>query len=175
MDALSRALAGLVRTGRVSSIDAAAHTVQVKFEELDGFVSYDLPVLVTRPGDYALPAGKPMALCLMIPGASGIGYVLGFIYRDSDAPPLDDAGKRSIASDDLRLGAPDASDKVALAPATKTQINRVLDYAKGIATAIQAGVPTPQDGGANLKTTIVAALPVAPTIDEPAASKVSAK
>ena len=74
----------------------------------------------------------------------------------------------------VELG-PDPTDAIALAPATKSEIQKVLTYAQGIASAIQAGVPTPQDGGANLKTTIVADLPAPPTLTEPAATKVKAK
>lgn len=171
----SRAIDGLIRVGRVSSVNAGKHTARVMFEEDDDLVSYDLPVLVARPGDYSLPDVDAPVVCLMAPGSAGVGYVLGAIYTDADAPPLSDAGQRSVAGDDLRLGAADATDKVALAPATKTEIQKVLDYAQGIATAIQAGVPVPNDGGANLKATIIAALPLVPTLDEPAAEQVSAK
>lgn len=170
-----RELNNLFRTGRVSSVDAKAHTVQVEFTEGDGLVTFDLPVLVTRPGDYALPPADALVLCAMQPGNSGIGYVLGCFYSESDAPPLDDAGKRSIPSDDLRLGDPAATKKIALADASKTQIESVLTYAQGIAAAIEAGVPVPNDGGASLKATMIAALPVAPTITAPAAENVSAK
>lgn len=168
-------LYGQVRTGRVSAVGKTRHTVEVEFFEGDGFVSWDLHVLVTRPGDYSLPAKDTPVLCLLIEGRLGVGYVLGAIYTDADEAPLDDDGKRSIAGDDIRLGDPEAEDKVALAPAVKDEIQKVLDYAEGIATAIQGGVATPQDGGAGLKGTIVALLPVKPTINEPAAENVSAK
>lgn len=168
-------LYGQVRLGRVSAVGKKRHTVEVQFEEGDGFVSWDLPVLVTRPGDYSVPKKDTPVLCLIIESRLGHGYVLGAIYTDADAPPLDDDAKRSIAGDDIRLGAPDADKKVALAPATKDEIQKAVDYAEGICTAIQAGVAVAQDGGANLKATIVAALPVKPTISEPKAENVSAK
>jgi hypothetical protein len=168
-------LYGQVRTGRVSAVGKTRHTVEVEFFEGDGFVSWDLHVLVPMPGDYRLPPKDTPVLCLLVEGRLGVGYVLGCLYTDADEAPLDDDGQRSIAGDDIRLGDPEASDKVALAPATKDEIQKAVDYAEGIATAIQAGVAVAQDGGANLKATIVAALPVKPTINEPAAENVSAK
>jgi len=79
----------------------------------------------------------------------------------------------------------DATDYVALSQkvldeltTAKENADAVLTYAKGIATAIQAGVAVPQDGGSGLKSTIVAALPVAPALTGPAsvaAEKVKAK
>lgn len=176
MEATPRsAFYGQIRIGRISSVNKDKHTARVEFSEGDGWISFDFPVLGTVAGDYALPVKDTPVLCLIIDGAHGDGYVVGSIYTDKDPPPLDDAGKRSIVGDDLRLGDPEAEDKVALAPATKDEIQKVLDYAQGIATAIQGGVVVAQDGGANLKSTIVAALPTVPELEEPAAENVSAK
>jgi phage baseplate assembly protein gpV len=166
---------GEFRTGRIDSTDAKTHTARVKFEEVDGFISWDLSVLVTRPGDYSMPAQGTEVLCVLLDGPTGHGWVLGAHYNDEDAPPTNDGARRVVAGDDVRLGAFDASDKVALAPAVKTEIQKALDYADGIVTAIKAGLPVAQDGGANLKATIVAALPVKPSLSEPAAENVSAK
>jgi len=120
-------LYGQIRTGRVSSVDKKRHTAQVKFDEIDGFVSWDLQVLVTRPGDYSLPVENTPVLCLLVDGRLGVGYVLGAIYTESDAAPLDDDGKRSIAGNDIRLGDPDASDKVALAPKVNDNFSAFWD------------------------------------------------
>lgn len=118
----------MFKTGRVSSTDAARHTAQVLFAE-DGeagdFVSYDLPVLVTRPGDYSLPAKDALVLCAMQPGAEGVGWVLGAYYSDADAPPTDDAAVRAIRGDDLRLGSSDASAFVALANKVLEELDKV--------------------------------------------------
>ncbi len=109
-------LYGQVRMGRVSSVDKSRHTAQVKFEELDGLTSWDLHILVTRPGDYSLYAVDTPVLCLILEGRLGIGFVLGAFYTDEDAAPLDDEGARSIAGEDIRLGDPEATDEVAKAP-----------------------------------------------------------
>lgn len=172
----------MLRTGRVSSVNAKDHTCKVKFldrivDDADSVVSDEVRVLARRRGDYALPAVDDLVLVAFDENlVSGVGFLLGVMYSEADAAPLDDAGKRAMVSDDLRLGTSDAADKVALAPATKTEIQKAVDYAKSIVTAIQNGVTVPNDGGASLKATIVAALPIAPpTLSEPAATKVSAK
>lgn len=174
-DVVRSELRGQIRSGRIDSVDKDSHRAKVVFAEQDGFTSYDLQVLVPIGGDYAMPAQNTPVLCLLVDGALGVGFVIGSFYTDNDSPPLSDAGKRSIVSDDLRLGAADADKKVALSAAVKDEITKVLDYADGIATAIKGGSPTPQDGGAGLKSSMVAALPVRPTLIEPKAEKVSAK
>lgn len=165
----------MIRVGTVTSTNKDAHTARVFFDESDGLESWDLPVLVARPGDYSLPPKDAQVLCAMEPGPEGLGYVLGVLYNEVDEPPTDDAGARVLAGDDVRLGSADATDAVALAPAVKTEIQKVLDYAKGIKTAVQAGVVVANDGGASLKTTVLAAWPLPPTIDEPGAEKVVAE
>lgn len=166
----------MLRTGRVSSVNAKSHTCKVEFFESDGWISDEVRVLARRRGDYALPQADDLVLVAFDENLfSGVGFLLGIMYSEADDAPLDDAGKRALVSDDLRLGAADASDKIALAPATKDEIQKVLDYADGIATAIKTGVTVPNDGGASLKATIVAALPIKPTVNAPAAEKVSAK
>jgi phage baseplate assembly protein gpV len=172
-----------IRVGRVSSTNADKHTAQVKFFEIDSWISYDLQVLVTRPGDYSLPDDDAPVLCLMFDGhqqgIAGVGVVVGALYTDSDAPPLSDKGKRSIVSDDLRLGAADASDKVALAPKVKSNFDDLKTHFQAV-EAVISGAPIPEPGnGAN--SAFQAALSAAiaaqayPTPQDPAAEKVSAK
>lgn len=164
----------MFRSGRVTSASEKKHTVRVKFTDGDGYESFDLPALVTRPGDYSLPPTDALVLCALEDGPEGIGYVLGVLYSEADAPPLDAKTKRSVVGNDLRLGTAAADKKIALADKAKDEAQKVLDYAQGIAAAIQAGVVVAQDGGASLKATIVAALPTPPTLSAPAAEHVSA-
>lgn len=175
---LERALANLVRVGRVSSVDDAAHTVDVELPEIDGIVTPALPVLVTRPGDYSLPPVGALVVCLMIPGESGIGYVLGTIYSASDVAPLSDSGQRSIAGDDLRLGSPTATDPVALAPKVKGDFNDLKNHFSAVEGVI-TGPPIPEPGmGAPsaLQAALAAAIGATPypTPVDPAAAKVKA-
>lgn len=172
-------LYGQVRLGRVSSVDKSRHSAQVQFEEIDGFVSYDLQVLVTRPGDYSLPAKDTPVLCLLLDGRLGAGFILGAIYTDNDAAPLNDDGQRAVASDDLRLGAPDASDKVALAPKCKDNFDKLKQHFQVLEQIITG--PPINEAGNGAPSSFQAALAAAiagsayPDPQDPAAEKVKAK
>ena len=135
-DDILRALSTMVRVGRVSSVDADKHAVRVLFDDADGLVSYDLAMVATRPDDYSLPAKDTAVLCLMLPGPSGLGFVLGCIYTDADAPPLSAAGARSVAGDDVRLGDPEAEDAVALAPAVKEELDSIKSELDNVKLAL---------------------------------------
>ncbi len=114
------------RTGKVTSVDADKHTARVQFSEpAGGYESHDLQVGVPLSGDYALPAVDALVLCAVEDGPEGIGYVLCSLYSDSNAPPLSDAGQRSIASDDLRLGDPLATMHAAIAEAVKDRLDTI--------------------------------------------------
>lgn len=169
MDSRSQ-LYGQIRVGRVSSVDTKRHTAQVQFHEIDGFVSWDLQVLVTKPGDYSLPAKDAPVLCLLLDGRLGVGFVLGAIYTEDDPAPLDDAGKRSIASDDLRLGTSDASDKVALAPKCKDNFDKINGELTKISTTLDS-----LTGGATVIAKFGTAYAKSYSPSDPAAEKVSAK
>lgn len=105
---------GQFRWGRVSSVDADRHSAQVQFEEIDGFVSWDLAVLAGLGGDYFLPAQNTLVLCVIVDGRLGVGFVLGAFYSDNDAAPLSDASQRAVVGSDLRLGDANASKNVAI-------------------------------------------------------------
>jgi hypothetical protein len=162
---------GQFRVGRVSSVDKKRHTAQVEFVEINGFISFDLQVLITRPGDYSLPAANTPVMCLILDGRLGVGFVLGAIYTESDAAPLNDDAKRSIAGDDIRLGDPNASDKVALAPKTKDELDKIKGELDKIAATLATGTAPPGGG------TVVFGTPytVGYSPTAPAADKVSAK
>jgi hypothetical protein len=134
-----------LRWGRVDSVNAKQHTVQVRFEELDGFISGDFGVLAMRPGDYALPPKDAIVLCVMMDARLADGFVLGAFYTDNDAAPLSDAGQRSIASDDLRLGDPNADKFVALANLVKDRLDTIqshFDNHTHIITVVDTGGAT---------------------------------
>lgn len=176
---------GELRTGRVSSADAKKHTARVQFfegradDENEGFVSRDLPILFMGRGDYHLPEKDALAVCFIPDDVVGKGFVLGFIYSDSDAPPTDDGARRVVAGDDLRLGSFDAGDKVALAPATKGNFDDLKNHHQAVYTVI-TGPPISEPGN-GAPSAFQAALAAAiagspyPTPAEVAAEKVSAK
>lgn len=167
-------LYGQFRWGRVSSVDKDRHTAQVQFFEIDGMVSFDLQVLVPFGGDYCLPKKDQPVFCALMDGTDGQGYVLGTFYTDDDTAPLSDAGQRAIAGDDLRLGDPEADDKVALS----SIVDDLFTTLRAAITAAKSAVVA-QDGGLAAFTALDAALkPPALTYSWPksvAAEKVSAK
>ena len=147
MDAPRSQLTGQIRVGRVSSVDAKRHSAQVQFEEQDGFVSWDLQVLRGFAADYCLPAENTPVLCLIVDGRLGVGYVLGAIYTDNDAAPLNDAGQRAVAGDDVRLGDPAAADKVALAPKCNDNDTALWTILNSVCGASAPIVDEPGNGG----------------------------
>lgn len=171
MDEPTSQLRGQIRVGRVSSVDKNRHTAQVEFTEIDGFISYDLQVLRGFAADYCLPAQGLPVLCLLIDGRLGAGFVLGAIYTESDAAPLADDSKRSIAGDDIRLGTPDASDKVALSSKVKDELDKIKNELTSIATTLGTGTAPPLGGPVVFGSPYV----VGYSSTAPAAEKVSAK
>lgn len=92
----------LIKVGRVSSVDPAAATARVVFED-QGVVSYDLPVIqhqTLKNKDYCLPDVGEHVVCLFLPTGNAEGFVLGAIYSDEDQPPGNDPGKRLVQFED---------------------------------------------------------------------------
>jgi hypothetical protein len=182
LDGIPSAFHGQFRTGRVSSVNATRHTAQVEFKDIDeGFVSYDLQVLATRSGDYSLPAADTPVLCVLIDGRLGVGFVLGAIYTESDAAPLDDAGHRSIAGDDVRLGDPEADDKVSLAPKCNANfdafwnlVNQFFGSGATIINEAGLGAPSALQAAIIIAVTALVTAQSLPPVDV-AAENVSAK
>lgn len=94
---LYRLLGEVFRTGIVSTIDEAAASARVTFEDRDDVVSYDLQVMVrnTRNNkDYWMPeVGEPV-LCLFLPGGIEQGFILGSYYTQVTTPDANTANKR---------------------------------------------------------------------------------
>jgi phage baseplate assembly protein gpV len=137
---------GTFHLGRVSSVNKDKHTVQVEHFEIDGWVSGDLQMLVTRPGDYSLPAVGTPVMCIVLDGEQGFGFVLGCFYTDNDAPPLSNAGHRSLAGDDVRLGNPEASDKAALSSKVNSNFDKLWDLISNFFGASATPVNEPGNG-----------------------------
>lgn len=70
-----REIAGVVRMGTVSDVDAQARTARVICKDCDNMVSAQLPVLWTAAP--WLPEVGETVVCLHIPGGEGDGYVIG--------------------------------------------------------------------------------------------------
>lgn len=76
MDELT-ALKNIVRTGWVSSVNAADRTARVTFQDKgETFVSGPLKVLKNSP---FIPAAGDFVLCIYLPNGDGDGFVIGGI------------------------------------------------------------------------------------------------
>lgn len=93
----------MIRYGKVSSVNAAAHTVRVAFADKGGVVSHALPVMV--PGSlknkhYCLPDVGEDVVCLFLPNGIQRGFVLGSFYNLNNTPPVSSADKEHVTFGD---------------------------------------------------------------------------
>ena len=81
---------GIVRIGQVSAVNTAAATARVLFDDRDGLVSMELPVLqgsVQGAQAYLLPAVGERVLCLFLGSGVEQGFIVGSFYDDDNPPP----------------------------------------------------------------------------------------
>lgn len=86
-----------IRIGEVSSVDPAKCTARVVFDDEDGFISNDLPIVQRNTQDvkdYWLPAVGEDVLCLFLPCGEEDGFILGSFYADEIEPPTSSESKR---------------------------------------------------------------------------------
>lgn len=81
----------LIRFGKVSAVIAERCAVRVVFDDRDGLVSAELPVLQSSCLNnqfYNLPDVNDSIVCLMAPNdPNGGGFVLGSFYHEKNLPP----------------------------------------------------------------------------------------
>ena len=86
-----------IRIGEVSSVDPAKCTARVVFDDEDGYVSDDLPIVqrnTQSTKDYWLPAVGEDVVCLFLPCGEEDGFILGSFYADEIKPPTSSETKR---------------------------------------------------------------------------------
>lgn len=86
-----------IRIGEVSSVDSAKCTARVVFDDEDGYVSDDLPIVqrnTQNTKDYWLPAVGEDVICLFLPCGEEDGFILGSFYADEIEPPTSSESKR---------------------------------------------------------------------------------
>ncbi len=92
-----------IRIGEVTSINAAAHTARVTFDDDDGVTSAELPVIVPNSianSDYAMPDIGQDALCVFLSTGKEQGFLLGSFYAGEVTPPADSADVRRVKFSD---------------------------------------------------------------------------
>ena len=92
----------LLRIGVVTDQDASLARLRVRFDELDQMISYWLPVVVPKTQDdklYWLPDVGEQVVCLM-DARDEDGVVLGAIYSQADATPVQSSDKYHLGFKD---------------------------------------------------------------------------
>lgn len=101
-EALGR-LNDLIKVGEVSSIDPARGTARVVFDDEDGTVSYDLPILqrnTYKTKDFHSVSVGEDVLCVFLPTGPEEGFILGSFYADEIAPPETVKDRRTTVFED---------------------------------------------------------------------------
>ena len=92
-------LSRLIRIGEVSSVDFVKGTARVVFDDYDGMVSGDLPVLQFNTignQDYHMPDIGEDVLCLFLPNGTVEGFIIGSFYAGEIIPPETTGEKRTV-------------------------------------------------------------------------------
>lgn len=105
MDALWKVpdVPSLIKIGEVSSIDPAKCTARVVFDDEDGLVSYDLPVLqrnTLKNHDFAMPDVGEDTIVLFFGEGQEDGVIIGSIYAGEVTPPESTENRRTVVFDD---------------------------------------------------------------------------
>lgn len=90
---LAELVANLIRVGEVTSINPAAGTARVRFEDRDNVESYDLRVTVRRSlknKDYDMPDVGENVLCLFLPSGVEAGFIVASYYPNPVPRPESD-------------------------------------------------------------------------------------
>lgn len=88
-----------IRIGEVSSVDPKNCTARVVFDDEDGFISNDLPIIqrnTQSTKDYWLPAVGEDVICVFLPCGEEDGFILGSFYADEITPPVNSDTKRYL-------------------------------------------------------------------------------
>jgi|SRR5690606_8735122 len=92
---------GLIRIGRVSSVNPSACAARVVFEDREDTVSFELPIIVRGSQDtkdYWLPVPGEQVLCVFVNSTDG--FIVGSFYSDADQPPAATPAKRCVTFPD---------------------------------------------------------------------------
>jgi phage baseplate assembly protein V len=106
-DNILEVLKGLIKIGEVSSVDYAAGTARVVFDDDNSLVSNDLQVLqknTFQNKDYSMPDIGEDVVCLFLPSGSEEGFILGSVYAGEITPPESSGSKRTVVfSDETKI------------------------------------------------------------------------
>ena len=91
----------IVKEGIVSSVYPERHAARIAFEDKDGLISAELPVLTTwafSNKSYGLPDVGEKVICLFLTNdeTSGAGVIIGSRYHDKSTPVVSSQDKARI-------------------------------------------------------------------------------
>lgn len=96
-------LVDLIRVGEVTSVNPAAMTARVTFDDDDGITSYDLPILqrntLNNHDHCCVDVGEDV-LCLFLPTGIEEGFILGSFYAGEVVPPSSSKDVRMVEFSD---------------------------------------------------------------------------
>ena len=98
-DAVQEKLLSLIRVGEVTSVDYANLRARVTFDDDDGLVSYDLPILQRNTLENHDFCGVDLGedvLCLFLASGTEEGFILGSFYAGEVTPPESSGDKRTV-------------------------------------------------------------------------------
>lgn len=123
-EALGR-LNDLIKVGEVSSIDPARGTARVVFDDEDGTVSYDLPILqrnTYKTQDFHSVTVGEDVLCVFLPTGPEEGFILGSFYAGEITPPENTKDRRTTVFEDGTVIRYDMASHTATVQIGATQI-----------------------------------------------------
>jgi phage baseplate assembly protein V len=91
-----------IRVGQVSSVNPINCSARVAFDDLDGLVSAELPILQKSTGalkTYSLPQIGEHVVCVFLPNGIEEGFVIGSSYTANNMPanPSSDVYRANFA------------------------------------------------------------------------------
>lgn len=109
-------LSDIIRVGEVTSVNPAAMTARVTFDDDDGVTSFDMPILqrnTLKNRDHCCVDVGEDVLCLFLPTGIEEGFILGSFYAGEVTPPSDNRDVRMVEfSDGTKLSYDRSSHKL---------------------------------------------------------------
>jgi phage baseplate assembly protein V len=78
-----------IRTGKVSSINYKECSARVEFDDAPGIISKELKVLLehsNKEKDYSMPSIGEDVVCIFLPHAPSVGFIVGSYYSGINLP-----------------------------------------------------------------------------------------
>ena len=96
----------MIRTGKVSSINYKQYRARVEFDDAPGIISKELNILSTNSNktkDYVIPSLGEEVVCVFLPHAPSMGFIIGSYYSGKNLPPENGKMKYIFFPDGTKL------------------------------------------------------------------------